>query len=202
MIAHLARLACAATLLVAAAGASGIAQTVTPTYDADNKLRLPEGYEKWVFVGSNLGLAYKRRAPAMTALEAERANPQLFHNIYIDPAAYAAFLDTGRFPDPTVLVMENYTAEAKDTGGVITAGFFNGRRVMLEAAVKDSRRPTRPDSHEIWAYYTFGVAPSGRPDATAKAAADSECFACHKVHAGPDNVWVQFYPPLRPGLSK
>jgi hypothetical protein len=32
---------------------------------------------------------------------------------------------------------------------------------------------------------------------SAKAHEDSECYDCHKAHARPDNVWVQFYPTLR-----
>lgn len=126
MVANVVRLAAAAILLLAGVGASSFAQTVAPLYDEGGNLRLPDGYEKWVFVGSNLGLAYKSGAAAMTALEIERATTQLFHNIYIDPAAYATFVETGRFPDPTMLIMENYTAEAKDTGGVLTEGVFNG----------------------------------------------------------------------------
>jgi hypothetical protein len=32
---------------------------------------------------------------------------------------------------------------------------------------------------------------------SAKAHEDVECYDCHKAHAHPDNVWVQFYPTLR-----
>ena len=37
-------------------------QGARPQYTADGKmLQLPAGFETWVFVGSNLGLAYKPR---------------------------------------------------------------------------------------------------------------------------------------------
>ena len=41
------------------------------------------------------------------AREANRAQDgQLFHNVYINPEAYAHFAATKEFPDPTILVME------------------------------------------------------------------------------------------------
>ncbi|UVK35732.1 cytochrome P460 family protein (plasmid) [Mesorhizobium sp. AR10] len=184
-----------ASLLIGMAG-SATAQTA-PTYDASGNLVLPPSYENWVFVGSNLGLAYKSGAAAMTALEATRADSQVFHNIYIDPTAYAAFVKTGVFPDPTILIMENYAAEDKDSGGVLNGGTYNGNRVRVEAAVKDSHRPTRPDSKEVWAYYSFSVNAAGQPAPATSAFPDAACYSCHKLHAGHDNVWVQFYPQLR-----
>lgn len=83
-----------------------VAQEALPAYDSAGNLKLPSGYQTWVFVGSNLGLAYKDEIPEATQRESARALTQTFHNIYIDPAAYAAFAKTGEFPDPTVLVME------------------------------------------------------------------------------------------------
>jgi hypothetical protein len=182
----------AAVLLVGAASA----QDFAPAYEAGGDLRPPAGYETWVFVGSNLGLDYKDDLPAITAREAARGDVQMFHNVFIDPAAYAAFAKTGDFPDPTILIMEVYLAEAKDPGGVLEQGLFNGGRVAVEAAVKDSKRPTRPGSKEVWAYYDFPLDGSGLPT-PAPAKADAACFACHEAHASHDNVWTQFYPVLR-----
>jgi hypothetical protein len=114
-----------------------------------------QGYETWVFVGSNLGLAYKSEVSAMTARESERAEQQAFHNVFMDSASFAKFIETGTFPDPTILMMELYLAENKDPGGVLSQGVFNGRRILVEAAVKDSKRPTHKGSESIWAYYAF-----------------------------------------------
>lgn len=187
-------------LFIAAADTAEVARF--PTYDVGGRLLLPDNYETWIFVGSNLGLGYLPDAVAMTAVESQRAEDRAFHNIYIDPAAYAAFVQTGAFPDPTVFVMENYHAEARDPGGVLNEGEFNGELVRVEAAVKDSRRPTRPDSLDIWAYYAFQVDASGRPGGAARAFPDAACNTCHEVHAGHDNVWVQFYPKLRRRLQQ
>ncbi|MBY5560564.1 cytochrome P460 family protein [Rhizobium leguminosarum] len=191
----------AALCTIATFGQPSLAKTIFPEYDASGRLKIPQGYENWVFVGSNLGLAYKPDAVAFTAQEAERAGHQLFHNIYIDPAAYAEFVRAGTFPDPTILVMENYAAETKDAGGVLSEGFFNGSLVRVEVAVKNSKRPTKPGSVETWAYYFFPLGADGRPIEAAVPLADQACHACHQRHAGPDNVWVQFYPQLRRWLK-
>ncbi|NEI59426.1 hypothetical protein GR200_30825 [Rhizobium leguminosarum] len=170
------RYACSAAgavaLLTIATFGPSLAQTIFPEYDASGRLKIPQGYENWVFVGSNLGLAYEPGAVAFTAQEAERAENQLFHNIYIDPAAYAEFVRTGTFPDPTILVMENYAAETKDAGRILSKGFFNGSLTRVEVAVKNSRRPTRPGSVETWAYYFFPLGTDRRPIAAADPLAD------------------------------
>lgn len=172
-----------------------------PSYQQDGRLILPDGYEAWVFVGSNFGLAYNPDTPAMTALEIQRAEQRLFHNIYIEPSAFAQFIKTGEFPDPTMFVMESYTAGSKAAGGILNDGFFNEDRSRVEAAVKDSRRPGRSEADKIWAYYSFAVDSGGQPASAARAFPDQSCHACHEMHAGHDNVWVQFYPKLRSRLK-
>jgi len=173
-----------------------------PQYTSDGLLRLPAGFEAWVFVGSNLGMSYKPDLPVTDARERGRARSdqeQLFHNVYIDPEAYAHFAATREFPDPTILVMEIFKANAKDPkDGVLAAGVFNGDRVGLEVAVKDTRRPVPTVPPTPWAYYTFQD-PSGPPAPVRNAAGPDGpfCQACHAKHASMDNVWVQFYPTLR-----
>jgi hypothetical protein len=54
---------------------------IVPKYTADGQLLRPAGYESWVFVGSNLGLAYRRDLPARTGAESGRADPPQFHNV-------------------------------------------------------------------------------------------------------------------------
>lgn len=173
-----------------------------PQYTADGKqLKLPVGFETWVFVGSNLGLAYKGELAASTPAEAARANQQQFHNIYINPEAYASFVANKEFPDKTVLVMDVYSAPARERQDILTAGFYNGKQIGLQIAVKNLHRPdggTKP-----WAYYTLmdPFDPNAVMQASAEPHSDPECFACHAKHADKDNVWVQFYPPLRKLLN-
>ena len=175
-----------------------------PVYTADGTMmQLPAGFETWVFVGSNLGLAYKPEMTVNDAREANRAaEQQFFHNIYINPEAYAHFAATKEFPDPTILVMEVFLPEDRDPRGVLKSGVFNGRRVGIEVAVKDTRRPTghlKPAAASPWAYYIFmnPFVPQPVLQQTVLPNEDGSCQRCHKANAPPDNVWVRFYPALR-----
>ena len=70
---------------------------------------------------------------------------------------------------------------------IAEGGYFEGRRVGLEASVKDSRQK------DGWACYGFenGALKS------AKAFPDARCHSCHEAHGEVDSVFVQFYPNLR-----
>ena len=165
--------------------------TPGPRYAANGDLLLPVGFENWVFVGSNLGLGYEGEPPS--------GEPQ-YHNIYINPEAYAHFLATKEFPVPTILVMAKFKAADKEPKGVVTAGTYNGDPTGLEVAVKDI--PAAPGRLTPWAYYDFtnGADPS-KPPSSAAPFPKEVCYDCHLVHASRDNVWVQFYPTLRKVLN-
>jgi hypothetical protein len=169
-----------------------------PSYDpATGKLCTPVGFETWVFVGSNLGLAYKDDLKVTNALEIAHAETRVFHNIYIAPEAYAQFKATREFPELTMLVMEIFTAADKEPKDVLSKGVYNGERIGLQVAVKNSNRPG-PHS-KPWAYYIPQNLndPTHKLLATSPAFPDDACESCHKAHASMDNVWVQFYPTLR-----
>jgi hypothetical protein len=167
-----------------------------PQYAPNGDLVTISGFETWVFVGSNLGLAYKEELPTTTARETAQADQQVFHNIYINPEAYAHFVKTHEFPDPTILVMEIFTAADKEPKNVLTNGVYDGDRIGLQFAVKDSHSP-KPHAKN-WAYYIAQnmFDPSHTLHASSPAFADKDCESCHEAH-NKDNVWVQFYPTLR-----
>jgi hypothetical protein len=187
---------CVGLLAAALSGSMAFAQATAgsvtaPRYAANGELVAPTGFESWVFVGSNLGMAYKT-SPAAAA-NADKPN---FHNVYINPEAYAHFRDTGQFPDPTVLVMEVFAAADKEPRDVLARGVYDGERAGLEVAVKNTRRPDGRSTP--WAYYNFtDPADPSKVRASAPAFPDQVCEACHRQHASMDNVWVQFYPTLR-----
>ena len=168
---------------------STAATTSEPRYNAAGELLLPEGFEEWIFVGSNLGLEYKEGdAPA----EANTKPPEAlrnFHNVYINPPAWKEFRKSGRFPEGTVLVLDVYRAEKGDGKTLVSEGLFPGARTEVAVAVKNSRRPD--GSQTDWAYYDFPVGTK-----TAKAFEDKACYQCHVEHGSVDNVFVQFYPTL------
>ncbi|MFP6582517.1 MAG: cytochrome P460 family protein [Candidatus Hydrogenedentota bacterium] len=175
---------------------SGLEAMTKPEYDSRGRLIRPEGFRRWIFVGASMGLSYsgEERAP----------EKQIFHHIYIQPEAYDHYVETGKFPEKTMLVMENYSAGSKENNtakgkvegkhefGTLN-GHFEDARVGLEVALKDSE--TFEDG---WAYFNF----SNFGDRTklmekGKAFNKSMCWDCHSEHAADDNVFIQFYPVLR-----
>src|SRR5271169_3089635 len=69
-------------------------------FTKDGRMILPTHYREWIFVTSGLGMTY---GPAGASDSA--GNPR-FDNVFVNPAAYKAFLQTGKWPDKTVLILE------------------------------------------------------------------------------------------------
>src|SRR5262245_42637313 len=150
-------------------------------FEGKDTLLRPEGYREWVFVGSSLGLRYEEGK--------KRPGPLEYKNVYIDPAAYRAYRETGTFPQGTVLVLETATAEEKKEPGL--RGSFPKQVNGLSAAVKDRARS--PDG---WAYFSCSDGP-GKTKPRARPAKKAACYDCHREKGGEDNVFTQFYPVLR-----
>jgi hypothetical protein len=58
-----------------------------PRYAPGGDLLLPNGFDTWVFVGSNLGLSYTPDAATAASAPPPRAPRQQFHNVSINKAA-------------------------------------------------------------------------------------------------------------------
>jgi len=169
-----------------------------PEYDVNGHLKLPADFRTWIFVGSNIGLRYRKDVAETTPRERARHVGQRigdFHNIYMNPDAYEHYVKTGKFPEKTVLVMDVYMAKDKEPQNVVTGGYFPGDHREIEVAVKNSNRPDGCKTE--WAYYIF---PDEKP-VPAQAEKDADCYSCHRKHAAKDNVWVQFYPTLRGNIA-
>ncbi len=112
--------------------------------------------------------------------------PGAFHRVYMNPSAYETFKRTGTFPEGTTFVLEIH--ESSEKTSIARGGFFEGKRIALEASVKDSKR-----FRSGWAYFGFenGALASATPND------DSQCHSCHVKHGKIDSVFVQFYPNLR-----
>ncbi|HET7295607.1 MAG TPA: cytochrome P460 family protein [Gemmatimonadales bacterium] len=158
-----------------------------PHFAKDGALQPPQGWEAWVMVGSSTGLSYNDGAGP-----APGAAPGMFHNVYMQPWAYRAFLKTGVFPDRTMFVLAFYEPSRKATPA--RAGFYEGERapgfeVHLKQAGIDKSG---------WGFFGFA---GGTATATLMPAA-APCYACHAKEAATDNVFTQFYPPLRERLAR
>lgn len=149
-----------------------------PAYTADGQLRLPENYREWVYLTSGFDMSYN---PAMTM------DHHMFDNVFVNPEAYRSFLQTGTWPDKTMLVLEVRGAQSK--GSINKAGNYQSASLMgLEVHVKDEARfPGK------WAFFGFGDSKT-----STMTPLSAECYSCHATHAAVDTTFVQFYPTLLP----
>ena len=168
-------------LLLAAVSWSEPKAVTGPQYDARGELVRPRGFRSWVVVGTSLGLGYSdaTRAPG---------DPGPFRSVYMEPSAFAAYRETGEFPEGTMLALIVHGAGSRTPPA--KNGFHMGEFERFELAVKDSSKHA-----DGWAYYDFGRA--GELKETSTPFERNACFACHAEHAAEDNVFVQFYPVLR-----
>lgn len=166
--------------------ASSLDGMAVPQYDEAGDMLRPEGYRGWTFVGTSLGLRYAEDG------QPEDGGPGSFHNVYMQPEAYRHFVETGEFPEKTILAMETYSAGTREPRSGLTGGFFENELLGLSAAVKDVDR-----FPEGWGYLSFTGAKGGAMRSKASPFAKERCYDCHHEHGATDNVFTQFYPVLR-----
>jgi hypothetical protein len=174
----------AAVLLTGAVAtmAEPAAPSDTARFDAQGRLIPPTDYRDWVFLSSGVDMSYSE-GPAPVAADAHT-----FDNVFAPRAAYAAFKREGRWPNGTVLILENRGGASR--GSINKRGAFqSGAPTGLEAHVKDEAR-----FKGGWGF--FGGLTSGKPATMIPYAAT--CYACHQQHAAADTTFVQFYPTLLP----
>lgn len=155
-----------------AAGSSDL-----PHFTKDGKLEFPANYRKWIYLTSGLNMSYAPRVARM-------ADHDMFDNVFVNPPAYNAFLETGTWPDQTMLVLEVRGAGSK--ASINKSGHFQNSDVMgREVHIKDKRVPGG------WAFYGFD---EDKP--TTPFPHEMDCYSCHEQHAAVDTTFVQFYPTL------
>jgi hypothetical protein len=149
---------------------------------SDVPLKFPEHYREWVYLTTGFDMSYN---PAM------QMDHHMFDNVFVNPEAYKAFVETGTWPDKTMLVLE--VRGAKSKGSINQAGNFQDTEVMgLEVHMKDEARfPGK------WAFIGFD---DNKNEKVVPATA--ECYTCHQNHAAVDTTFVQFYPTLKPIAKK
>lgn len=149
-----------------------------PVFTADGKLEFPENYREWIYLTSGLGMSYR------PAIAGSQESP-MFDNVFVNPSAYKAFLETGTWPDQTMLVLE--VRHSGSNSSINKTGHFQAGEVMgREVHIKDKRVPGGG-----WAFYSFD---EGKP--TTPFPHEMSCYSCHEQHAAVDTTFVQFYPTL------
>lgn len=169
----------AAVLLCGAAfGQYSAPPSTKPEYTSDAQLKFPERYREWVYLTSGFDMSY---SPAM------EMGHHMFDNVFVNPEAYKAFVETGTWPDKTMMVLEVRGAQGK--GSINKSGNYQGTELMgMEVHVKDEGRfPGK------WAFFGFGDGKTAKMTPTT-----ASCYSCHAEHAAVDTTFVQFYPTLLP----
>jgi len=146
-----------------------------PAYTSDGSLMPPAHYREWIYLTSGIDMSYTATA---------NTGHSMFDNVFVNPASYRSFLETGTWPDKTTMVLEIRGAE--NPISINKRGHTQSGEIMgLEIHVKDNGK---------WSFYDLsGDAKAGKlipPPAT--------CYSCHEAHAAVDTTFVQFYPTLLP----
>lgn len=149
-------------------------------YTADGQLKLPEDYRSWVYLTSGFDMSYN------PALQGQMADHHMFDNVFVDPASYKAFVETGTWPDKTMLVLE--VRGAHDKGSINQKGNYQGDLMGLEVHVRDDARFSGK-----WAFFGFDEGKTSKMIPTS-----ASCYSCHTAHGAVDTTFVQFYPTLLP----
>ena len=166
------------TVAAAAVASHAAPPPAGPAYAPDGKLLFPKDYRTWVYLSSGENMSYTDDPAA--------ADHTMFDNVFVNPEAYAAFQQTGTWPDRTVLVLEARAGQQK--GSINKRGHFQTERMAVEVHVKDTAR-----FKGGWAFYSFnGEGPGSQFPPFAA------CYSCHAQHAAVDTTFVQFYPTLLP----
>ena len=154
-----------------------------PVYTADGNLKFPTNYREWVYLSSGVDMSYSPNAMNM--------DHSTFDNVFANPEAYREFLETGTWPDKTMLVLEGRMAGTK--GSINKNGHFQTGDVMaLEVHLKDEARFPAGK----WAFFNVEDGVTGK-----LLPKEMECYSCHEQHGAVDTTFVQFYPTLL-GIAK
>jgi Cytochrome P460 len=147
-----------------------------PAYTSDGNLKFPQNYREWVYLTSGIDMSY---SPNMSM------DHSMFDNVFVNPEAYKAFLETGTWPDKTMLVLEGRVAGSK--GSINKTGHYQTGEVMArEVHLKDvARFPGK------WAFFNVEDGVTGK-----LLPREMDCYSCHEQHAAVDTTFVQFYPTL------
>ncbi|HTM05413.1 MAG TPA: cytochrome P460 family protein [Vicinamibacterales bacterium] len=178
--------AAVAVLLVVGAVRSGSAQQAAsdgPRYTNAGELIRPADYRGWIYLSTGLNMTYGADAP-------DPARNQPFNNVFVNRESYTRFLESGRWPDRTIFILEVRRSEQHVRPNAF--GYTQAGVNLMEAAVKDS---TKNGGQQPWAYYSFDNNGALRDSAT-PLPARAGCQACHSANTAVEQTFVQFYPTL------
>jgi hypothetical protein len=150
-----------------------------PRYTNGTNLVRPTGYREWTFLSSGLDMTYNPPPGSPS-------DRHIFTNVFVNPSSYRRFIQTGKWSDGTIFVLEARNSDSE--ASINKAGRFQTGLAGIEAEVKDSRFA------DGWAFFGFtGAATSAEPLSGDRVA---DCVSCHTKNTAVERTFVQFYPTL------
>ena len=148
-------------------------------------LDLPTDLRTWIHAGSPV---------TPNDMNSGKAAFPEFHNVLVEPSAFAHWEKTGQWKQGTMIAKELFAVGTKsaESGN----GYFMGKNISLEIMLKDSQR--HPSSPGNWGFYGFGH--PAKAQATVQP--EASCVPCHNTSAQDDMVFTQYYPVLAQSKSK
>lgn len=147
-------------------------------FDEQGRLLVPDNMDEWVFLGSSLGMGYSQA-------DFDPDSPGMFQVARMEPTAYQAFKETGKFVDGTMISLHFYGSQNEIS--INRAGFVMDSLHFAEIHYKDSER--FPDG------FNFYNVNNG-DTRVEEIALPNDCVDCHKRDGAYDGVFVQFYPTI------
>jgi len=136
---------------------------------ADKAIPYPDGYRRWVHVGTTL---VGPQSPFF-------AGSGGIHHIYANAQALQGY-ETGHFPDGAVIVFD--LLETKEADGLV----LEGARKRLDVMVKDTQGFAATGG---WGFERFSGDTATRLLTDEKR---TQCFACHQKSKAQDYVFSKF----------
>ena len=153
-------------------------------FDEEDRLIVPVNFDEWVFIGSSLGMGYSQA-------DFDPESPGMFQVVRMEPEAFRAFRETGRFAEGTMIALHFYGSESKVS--INRTGYVMDDLHFVEIHLKDSAR-----FEGGFNFYGIG---NGQDTAEAMSL-PNDCVSCHTKDGAYDGVFVQFYPVIHPYLPR
>ncbi|MEN1704399.1 MAG: cytochrome P460 family protein [Planctomycetota bacterium] len=155
------------------------------TFTPGGELVQPEGYRRWVFVGSSVTPHDMNDGSAVF--------PE-HHNTYLDPDSVDHYAETGEFRDGAILIKDLLSVGGKQSAS--GHGYFQGEHTAMGVMIKSAAR--FPDAPGNWGYFAFDRDPEADRTRARPSAKEvgSSCIGCHGF-ADTDSVFTGHYPVLR-----
>ena len=185
----------AAVIGILGLGVAALAQTSATAksiqvaqFTADGKMQKPADLDSWIFLGTSLGMGYNPGS-------FNAARPGQFQVVLMEPNAYRHFVQNRSFAPGSMFLLSFYDSDQQKRS-INQNGFTQADLTNYEIHLIDPDKGGKDDKGH--AFYMFGA----KDTEGHLMPAGNACVRCHVDHGVFDGTFAQFYPTLRPFISK